>query len=114
MKLRYTPEAIRDLREAGRYISDVLNNPIAAAALSKTVLRQCATLKDFPEMGPSVGALTGCETDLRLLVCKNHVAIYRIEADTVSVVRVINARQDYLRVLFGDELSAQGENETDS
>lgn len=55
-------------------------------------------------MGVSVAAKTGFETDLRMLICKNQIAIYRIDTDTdtVFIARIINGRQDYMRILFGD------------
>lgn len=104
MRLRYTPEAIRDLQETSRYIRDMLRDPDAAIHLSRQVLRRCAALKDFPEMGASIQALTGHETALRMMTCKSHVVLYQIDADAVSVLRVIHAGRDYLRVLFGDIL----------
>ena len=51
-------------------------------------------------MGVSIGAKTGYETDLRMLVVEGYIALYRIETETVSVGRIINARQDYIRVLL--------------
>ena len=106
MRLQYTPEAIRDLQETSRYIRDVLRNPTAAIHFSRQILRRCAALKDFPEMGASIQALTGHETALRMMTCKSHVVLYQIDADedAVSVLRVIHTRRDYLRVLFGDIL----------
>ena len=107
MRLRYTPEAIRDLQETSRYIRDVLRNPTAAIHLSRQILDRCAALKEFPEMGASIQALTGQETPLRMLTCRSHVVLYQIDADTISILRVIHARQDYLRILFGDTLSEE-------
>lgn len=104
MKLRYTPEAISDLRAIRDYIQTNLHNPTAAKRISKAVLDACSALKQFPEMGISIEAKTGFETNLRMLVCESHIAVYRIETetDTVSIARIINARQDYIRLLFGD------------
>ena len=35
-------------------------------------------------------------------VVESYIALYRIETETVSVGRIINARQDYIRILFGE------------
>ena len=102
MKVRYTPEALTDLQEMSDYISDVLCNPQAAAKIKKSILDSCSRLKDQPFLGPSVPKKTGCETDLRFLVCEKHLAFYRIENGYVSIARIINGRQDTLRILFGD------------
>ena len=102
MKLRYTPESLCDLQEIKRYIKSELHNPTAASRITKAILDGCAQLKQFPEMGVSIGAKTGYETDLRMLVVESYIALYRIETETVSVGRIINARQDYIRILLGD------------
>lgn len=102
MKLRYTPEALRDLQEIKRYIKSELHNASAANRIAKAILDGCSQLKQFPEIGPSIEAKTGYETDLRMLVIAHYIALYRIDTDTVSVGRVIHARQDYLRILFGE------------
>ena len=70
MKLRYTPEALCDLQEIKRYIKSELHNPTAANRITKAILDGCGQLKQFPKMGVSIGAKTGYETDLRMLVVK--------------------------------------------
>ena len=87
MKLRYTPEALRDLQEIKRYIKSEIHNPTAANRITKAIL---------------IGAKTGYETDLRMLVVESYIALYRIETEVVSVGRIINARQDYIHILFGE------------
>lgn len=104
MKLEYTPEAIQDLLECRDYIGKNLHNPKAAARITKRILDTCASLKQFPEMGVSVEAKTGFETSLRMLSCENQIAFYYVDTDndTVSIARIIDGRQDYIRLLFGD------------
>lgn len=51
----------------------------------------------------SVAALTGRPNDLWILVCGKHVAIYKIDGSTVYVARIISAKQDYIKVLFGED-----------
>ena len=91
MKLRYTPEALCDLQEIKRYIKSELHNPTAASRITKAILDGCAQLKQFPEMGVSIGAKTGYETDLRMLVVESYIALYRIETENVSVGRIIKS-----------------------
>jgi toxin ParE1/3/4 len=102
MKVRYTPEALKDLQEMGDYISKVLYNPKAAARIKKSILDSCGRLQDQPFPGLSVQEKTGYEIDLRFLVCEKHLAFYRVEGGRISVARIINQKQDYLRILFGD------------
>lgn len=75
-------------------------NPSAAMRITKMILNQCSSLKRFPRAGAELSALTGYETELRLLICENYIALYRIDTSTVSVARIIHARQDYMRILL--------------
>lgn len=100
MKLKYTPEAIRDLQETKTYISKVLHNPKAAERITRSILNLCGRLKDHPNLGMSLNAKLDYETDLRYLICENHIAIYRIADDWIMVVRILDGRTDYLSILF--------------
>ena len=82
MKLRYTPEALCDLQEIKRYIKSELHNPTAANRITKAILDGCAQLKQFPEMGVSIQAKTGYETDLRMLGVESYIALYHIALST--------------------------------
>lgn len=101
MRLQYSPQAIGDLQKLQRYIAEILQNPTAAKRTVRRILAECARLKEFPEMGCSIQEKTGHATDLRMLICGNCLAVYRIQEETISVIRVLNARQDYIRILFG-------------
>ena len=101
-KVRLTPEAVRDLTEIHRYIAGEMGNPSAARRIVGSITENLRLLERHALAGPSVEALTGHPTDLRILVCGKYIAIYHAEGNTVSVARIVNARQDYIRVLFGD------------
>ena len=100
MKLKYTPEAIRDLWEIKSYIGKVLHNKQAAERITKNILDLCGHLKDHPYLGMSLSGKLDYETDLRYLLCENHIAIYRAAEDWIMVVRILDGRTDYLRILF--------------
>lgn len=105
MRLRYTPEAIADLREIKHYIKTTLRNPYAAKRISGVILDACSSLKTFPALGISVAETTGVATDLRMLICENWAAFYRFEVDSsvVSIARIVDMRQDYMHILFGEK-----------
>ena len=100
MKLKYTPEAIADLQNTKAHISDVLHNPKAAKRISKQILDMCGSLKEPPNLGISLKAKMDVDTDLKYLICENHLAFCRIEDDWVMVVRILDGRTDYMRMLF--------------
>ena len=102
-KVFISPEAARDLSQIKQYISSELKNPSAANRIIGSILKDLRELERYPEQGPSIEALTGYQTELRMLLCGKHIALYKIENEAVFIARIIDARQDYLRVLFGEE-----------
>lgn len=100
MKLEYAPEALDDIQETKRYIATVLKNRSAASRVVKIIVQNCKHLKEQPNLGMSVEARTGYSSDLRYLICESWLAFYRIQDDTVQIVRVIDGRTDYVRILF--------------
>lgn len=99
-KIVLSNEAIKDLSDTKTYISRELKNPTAAKRIVSDIIKRLRILESYPEAGPSVAALTGEETDIRLLSCEKHIAMYRIVGNTVHVARIVNARQDYLRLIL--------------
>ena len=100
-KLHITPAAASDLAEIKAYISLELHNPQAAQCIVKSITNDLRHLQQNPRLGFSVSAKTGNETDLRALLSGNYFLFYRVENEAVQVARVLDGRQDYLRVLFG-------------
>ena len=100
MTLKCTPEAIRDLWEIKGYIGKVLHNKQAAERITKNILDLCGLLKEHPYLGMSLSGKLDYETDLRYLLCENHIAIYRVAEDWIMVARILDGRTDYLRILF--------------
>ena len=99
MKLRYTPAAIADLEEIKSYIADTLLNPDAAANLMASIAAACALLKDQPLLGPELRHTLHRELDERLLIQKKYMIVYEV-TDTVSILRVLDTRTDYLNILL--------------
>jgi len=100
MKIQYTPASIADLQEIKTYISKTLHNPKAANRIVKNILDHCAHLKAHPQLGMSLAARTGGDTDLWYLVCAQYLAVYRVEDDLILIARILDGRTDYVRVLF--------------
>ena len=88
-KVFISPEAGRDLSEIRRYIAKELKNPGSARKTVNEILKNLKSLGRFPEQGPSVEALTGFKTDLRILLCDKHIALYRIENGTLLISRIL-------------------------
>lgn len=102
MRIKYTPAARTDLQTTKAYIAKTLHNPKAAEHVVKEILNHCSYLKAHPQLGMSLSARTGAETDLRYLVCQHHIVLYRVEGEFILVARILDARTDYMRLLFGE------------
>ena len=99
-EIRFSPDALKDLQEIKSYISDDLQNEIAAENTVKTIMNRVKQLKDFPDMGAPLSSVAQTQSDYRCLICGSYTAFYRHEEDTVYIIRVLYGRRDYMRVLF--------------
>ncbi len=94
-----TAEAKRDLQQIRKYISENLNNENSASKIVGNIIRSIRSLKEFPEIGAPLSARVALKNDYRYLVCGNYNVFYLFENQTVTVVRILNARRDYTRLL---------------
>ena len=100
MKLRYTPAAIRDLEEIEAYIHDALQNPDAAANTIAGIAEDCAHLKEQPRLGPELRQKLQRDVEGRCWISGKCIIIYEI-GDAISILRILDTRTDYIRILFG-------------
>ena len=103
-ELKISPEAARDLAEIKRYITVELKNRSAAERVVRSILHDLRILTEYAEAGMSLEAKIGIPSDLRMLACEKHIVFYRIADNTVYISRIISGRQDYLRILFGEDI----------
>ncbi len=101
-KIRFTPQAVADLDEIKRYISDDLFNPQAAAALIALIFEKIRTLVDLPQAGARLRTDIPMLKTYRFILCKNYLVFYRTEGKFVSIIRILYARRDYLGLLESD------------
>ncbi len=91
MHIRWTELAVHDLTQ----ICDYLEKHGSAATARRVALsihQRIATLADFPEFGR-----TGRKPDTRELVFSSlpYLAIYRIRADAIEILRILHGAQDW-------------------
>jgi len=99
-KLAISPLARKDLKDIKTYISEELENPIAAVNVISRIIKKIKNLKAMPGMGARLSSKVSFDTDYRFLVCGNYLAFYRHEEKTVFVDRVLYGRRDYIKILF--------------
>jgi toxin ParE1/3/4 len=89
MKLRFRPNALRDLEEIQDYI--VEDNPAAAGRLVGFLRKTCVFLADNPYAGRPRPEL---RPDLRSFAARRYVILYRLLGDTLEIVNVVHGSRD--------------------
>ena len=101
MELDYTPKAKEDLKNVKASILDSCGSEKTAVKVLKDITGTIRNLMVFPYMGTELVKATGILTDYRSLFCRQNYVFYRIEGNRILVIRILNEKQDYMRILFG-------------
>lgn len=108
-KLIYTPKALNDLQEIKTYVAKQFGEGKAKACV-KGITSTAKQLEMFPGEGPRLEKLIEYPTDYQYLIVKPNYVFYRVESDTVRIIRILNEKQDFLQILFGiSSISEEGE-----
>ena len=89
MKLRFRPDALRDLEGIQDYIAE--DSPAAAARFIGYLCKSCAFLADNPYAGRATPEL---RPDLRSFPAGRYVIFYRLLGDTLEIVNVVHGSRD--------------------
>ena len=100
MKILYKDAALRDIEEKQEYIGGTLRNQTAARRLATAILHAVSHLAENPWMGTALNSRYPVETDIRVLVVLKQLIFYRVAEEEVTVLRVLDGRQDYMTILF--------------
>ena len=77
MRIKFKKTAVEDMRATERYIREQLNNPSAAAKLTRRVYDAIMLLEDNPFMGTELCSRYAVDTDIRFLVVAKQIVFYR-------------------------------------
>lgn len=102
MELAWSPAAVDDLEAAVDCIESELASPMAARRLVDSVIEKAQLLADVPGAGTALRALNGIDTGRRYMVCGNWMVFLECGNGWELVVRVLYAKSDYMRTLFGE------------
>ena len=101
MELYYTPRARNDLANIKESVIEKFDDENLAIEVLKKITKTVRHLIVFPYLGQEVSEITGIYTEYRCFFCEKNYVFYRVEADRICVIRVLNEKQDYMRILFG-------------
>lgn len=101
MIIRYAPKALQDLQGIKESILDRFDSEIIADRVLRNITTSINDLAAFPYKGVELKTVIKMETDYRYLFREKNYVFYRIGNEEVSIIRVLNEKQDYMRILFG-------------
>ena len=90
MRISWSRDAARDLQAIYDYLDR--HDPHAAARALRAIRNKAALLQQFPNLGPP---LDGAERRLSVTGTP-YVLVYQTQPDRLFVIRVFDARQDWL------------------
>lgn len=98
IRARFSPKAARDLDEIFRFIAS--DNPDAARRVRNTILDVADLLAQNRELGRHIRNASPRHAQIRWFVVpkfRNYLIFYQPFQETVLVVRVLHAAQDWTR-----------------
>ena len=98
IRARFSPKAASDLDEIFRYI--FADNPDAAERVRRTILNTADLLAQHPELGRRIRNAAARHAQIRWLVVpafRNYLIFYQPLQETIIVVRILHAAQDWTR-----------------
>lgn len=101
MNVYFSPEALTDLQQVKESVIEKFNDVELANQILRTIMKSTKNLQIFPGMGMEVRISASDSMGYRYLFVKKNYVFYRIEQDTIRIVRVLNEKQDYMRILYG-------------
>ena len=103
--LHLSEEAQNDLIEIKAYIEEELLNPSVALATVSRITKSLRILQTYAQAGAPLSSIAEIESDYRFIASGNYISFYRAYGSEVYVDRILYARRDYMRILFGDHTS---------
>jgi len=98
IRAKFSPKAGRDLDEIFNFIA--ADNPDAAERVHRTILNTADFLAQHPELGRRIRQAAPRHAQIRWFVVPkfhNHLIFYQPFQETIMVVRVLHAAQDWTR-----------------
>lgn len=103
--VRYTPEAVRDMEAVWDGVYEASKNYDIADRYIEEFAEAIAAKKTFPLSGIPL-EYRGLFTGFYSVNYKKYKAFYRVRDDYMEVVRIIMAKSDYMKILFGETESS--------
>lgn len=100
-KVQFSPLAKEDLMKIKVYLEEQFDVKIASEKI-KQLLISIKRFEAFPLIGRPLMNVIDLPTDYMYYVVDKNYVFYRLEQETVKIIRIIDTRQNYIDILFGE------------
>lgn len=97
--IQFTPLAKDDLIRIKVYLEGEFDVKIASEKI-KQLLKSIKRFELYPLMGRPLMNIIDLPTDYMYFVLEKNYVFYRLEHETVKIIRIIDTRQNYIDILF--------------
>ena len=100
LRIEFSPEAANDIEEINKYLSAEFGVKTSTQNIKK-VMKSIKSLGSLPLQGSGVWERYGIASDYRYIYANHNYVFYRVEKDSVKIIRILDARYDFINILFG-------------
>ena len=93
------PTAWEDLKRIEDFYS-VKFDENTAIEVTDRILDSIERLESYPDSGSLTPDRWLNERGYRMVICKRHVSIYRIDSDIIYVFHILDAKNDYTKLFY--------------
>ena len=97
--IQFSPLAKKDLMRIKVYLEEEFDVKIASEKI-KHLINSIKRFEQFPLMGRPLMNVIDIPTDYMYFVVEKNYVFYRLEHESVKIIRIIDTRQDYINILF--------------
>ena len=107
-RIRYSPVAQDDADAIWDDIAEFLGDDDRADAYVEGIVDEISSVRSYPQSGSPLyyGHLF---TGFYWVLFGNHKAFYRVVDNWIEVERILHAKSDFMKMLFGDESEFSGD-----
>lgn len=98
-KVKILPSAWEDLKKIEDFY-EIQFNAEVAIRVSSHILNCLERLEDYPNSGSMTPDKWLNEQGYKMLICKKHVAIYRVIDKSVFIYHIADTRTDYTKLFY--------------
>ena len=97
--IQFSPLSKEDLMKIRIYLEEEFDTAIASDKMKK-LIESIKRFEEFPLMGRPLINVIDIPTEYMYFVAEKKYVFYRIENQTVKIIRILDTRQDYINTIF--------------